>query len=162
MTVLNSSDEHSVGAASFRAIAVAFAIPTLLLTPLLLIGPSRGVGGFGTEDRVEIIATKTLFCILAPLRHSVFWWMRWDQAIASIADQIRPSGAAKCLATLKIIFGFKELHQGPLHLAFFHRFSNVNGLFREWIHLGEVHRRCDVQQRWNEILNCVRFITISF
>jgi hypothetical protein len=44
---------------------------------------------------------------------------RGDQAIATITDQVAASDFSECISDLEVVFGFEELHQGPLGFAVF-------------------------------------------
>src|SRR5271166_3332173 len=51
-----------------------------------------------------------------------------DQAIASVANQILPTGLDECLPHSKPVFRLEKLHQRPLHLSVPKSFGDIDFL----------------------------------
>jgi hypothetical protein len=66
---------------------------------------------------MHIVTAEALICVLPPPFESLFRRSAGDEAVAAVADQVRAFGLAEGVADLKVVFGFKELHQRPLELA---------------------------------------------
>ena len=63
---------------------------------------------------MDILAAEVCIGIRAPLVDRFFGGFGWDQAVATLADQIASTDMSQGISDLKVVFRFEKLHQSPL------------------------------------------------
>ena len=63
---------------------------------------------------MDILAAEVCIGIRAPLVDRFFGGFGWDQAVATLADQIVSTDMSQGISDLKVVFRFEKLHQSPL------------------------------------------------
>jgi hypothetical protein len=69
----------------------------------------------------------------ASLFQCLLWWVRRDEAVAPVADQILPPSLDKRFPYREPIRRLEELHECPLHFAIAHAFRDMHRLVGKWI-----------------------------
>ena len=111
---------------------------------------------------MDIFPSKALIRIGSSLFERFFGRTGRDQTVAALADQIGAIDRSKRFADFEIILGFEELHQRALGFAIAKGFCNVDGFEIERIQSRVVHAGGYVERRWDEVLDLIRFVSISF
>ena len=111
---------------------------------------------------MDVLASEPCVGVGASFFDRFLGSFRGDQAIATIADQVAASDFAEGIPDLEVVFGFEELHQGPLGFAVLQGPGDVNFFEAKRIQAGVVHARCDVQRGWDKVLHLIGLVPVAF